>query len=150
MTRLLLILAIFRAIADRLFAGTPESLRIVLIDQNAGLSEIESTRAETVLQHVVDGHLERRQAVIELDRELKPKAELTIVLSRAVESPEGFPLYQQVVISRAQTHLEVMRRNATRRSGARGKEARTEEIKAEDALAEAEAACVQSADPADL
>ncbi|ORX38729.1 P-loop containing nucleoside triphosphate hydrolase protein [Kockovaella imperatae] len=118
---------ILRAIADRLFAGTPESLRIVLIDQNAGLGEIENTQAETVLQHVVNGHRERARALRELD-----------LLSRAVSSAAGFGEYQQVVLSRATAELELRRRNATRRSGARGKEARAEEIKAEEALKAAE------------
>ena len=56
------------------------------------------------------------------------------MLSKAVEGSDGVK-YLQVVLYRAESHLERMRRYAARRSGARGKEARAEEIRAEEAYA---------------
>ena len=64
--------ALLHAIADRLIPGIPSTLRMTLVTQI--LKENPTTVIQgtsTVLDHVIDGHMELSRAKFEYDRMLK-------------------------------------------------------------------------------
>jgi len=65
---------VLQALADRLIPGIPPSLRIHIVsqvdtepprDDEAGAEEKREVGAQTALQRVLDGHVERRKALRE-------------------------------------------------------------------------------------
>ncbi|ORY22832.1 P-loop containing nucleoside triphosphate hydrolase protein [Naematelia encephala] len=135
---------ILQAIAERLIPGVPESLRITLIgqtqsnpqDTSASGGDRPPDKDDSVLNQVLNGHVERAVALAEHD-----------TLTQAIEAHdpnEGCKLFRKVQLERKRRELDVARRIAARRSGTRGKKAREEEIKAEQAFARAEHAQVVS------
>ncbi|CAD6579895.1 MAG: hypothetical protein TREMPRED_002604 [Tremellales sp. Tagirdzhanova-0007] len=122
---------LLHAIADRLIPGIPSTLRMTLVTQI--LKENPTTVIQgtsTVLDHVIDGHMELSRAKFEYDR---------LMQSLSSSSPvESSRIVDAILLDRAKISLEEARKVAARRSGARGKDARAAEIKAEEDVQKAE------------
>ena len=68
---------VLQALADRLIPGIPPSLRIHIVSQvdtepDPDEEKKEATSAQTALQRVLDGHVERRKALRERAGEPTP------------------------------------------------------------------------------